>query len=258
MYRWVTIGLWAGLGLVASTGDAAAQIGKLLGADPEPGEPATPSVPWVNAPPEVRAAAVADLVVLSQNPLNTGLVMLAAGRGDGEDHLGRQEPTWDIDSSAALAAATPVLAPANQPGGQGGQGGGQGGGSNGSGGGGGTAPAAGPTAGTVWVAGLLPPEGSGPLPAIAGQPGGSPQLGNPPFALGLVDDPPEPGPPPAGPPVTTGPDADPPEPGPPQLGEPPDPVDMPQTPEPGTLVLAGLGLTVIGFRRLRRAGPNSD
>ncbi|MCZ2343580.1 MAG: PEP-CTERM sorting domain-containing protein [Bacteroidales bacterium] len=255
MQRLLTNGLAAALLVAVSTSPATAQIGVLLGAEGEDGPTGGGTVPWVDAPAEVRAAAVADFVVLSQNPLNAGLVMLAASRRDGDDRLSSPGTAWNIPAPAVSGQTTPPGKPSNgQPGGGGG--GNPGGGSGGGGGGGGGGSRGGSSVGSPWLPGLLPPLGAAPLAARSSPtPTDAPPSGG--YILGLDKDP-ESNPPPNPNEGTITPPGGTPPGGTPPGGETPTPTTpggthpVPQTPEPGTLLLAGLGLAAIGARRWRR------
>lgn len=243
MQRLLKNGLAAAVLVAVSSATASAQIGVLLGAEGEDGPTGGGTVPWVDAPAEVRAAAVADFVVLSQNPLNAGLVMLAASRRDGDDRLSGPGTAWNIPAPAVSGQSTPPGKPQNgQPGGGGGNPGG-----GGSGGGGGGGSRAGAATGSPWMPGLLPPLGAAPLTARSSPtPAETPGQGN--YILGLDPDP-ETNPPGPGDTDKTTPPEEKPTPAQPQPGGTDTP---PQTPEPGTLILAGLGLAAIGANRIRR------
>lgn len=260
MQRLLTNGLAAAFWVAVLTPTASAQIGVLLGAEGEDGPTGGGTVPWVDAPAEVRAAAVADFVVLAQNPLNAGLVMLAASRRDGDDRLSGPGTAWNIPAPAVSGQSTPSGKPSpGQPGGGGGNPGGGGGGSGGGGGGGSRAGSAG---GSPWVPGLLPPIGAAPLAAQSSPPpSDGPGQGG--YILGLDQDPeakPTPTPqedekvpggttPDGTTPGGTTPDGT--TPG-GTVTQPGGTDSVPQTPEPGTLILAGLGLAAISAHRWRR------
>jgi hypothetical protein len=263
---------WAALltaGVVLATGSpASGQIGLFL-ASGTGIEPDTTAAYWVSAHPDVRAVAVADIVLLSQNPLNAPLAMLAAAGQTRELSAGLQSPPvgfpFNPAGGATIYGGTPPPGKlGGPPGGSGGGGGGQGGGGSGGGGSGMTpvsdgsplvtlaiAPPTDTTPGSVSVSATDPtgfPLGTGvtvPIPvggwwtlgttpdtSIPGSPGGG---GGNTGGGPLVPDP--------------GPKTPDPDPVPPGGGGTPVPAG---TPEPATAVLAMIGATVAGACRLRR------
>ena len=259
---------WAALlAVVAATGSPArGQIGLFL-ASGTGIEPDTTAAYWVSAPADVRAVAVADIVLLSQNPLNAPLAMLAAAGQTRELSAGLQNPPvgfpFNPAGGATIYGGTVPPGKFGAPPGSGGGGGNGGGG----GGGGGMAPVSDgsplvtlavtpPTdtdPGSVGISATDPngfPLGTGvsvPIPV-----GGWWTLGtttdsmipSPTGGIGpgpLVPDPPTPTPGPG-----PGPNPDP-DPG--TTGPVTPPAD---TPEPATLAMALLGATAVGATRLRK------
>lgn len=67
-----------GVIVLAFTPKAQAQIGVFLNSGPQGGTADQSMMIWLAASPEVRAVAVSDIVTMSMNPINSGLVIVAA------------------------------------------------------------------------------------------------------------------------------------------------------------------------------------
>jgi hypothetical protein len=268
MRGWAAL-LAAGTVLVTSDSPAFGQIGLFL-ASGTGIEPDTTAAYWVSAPMDVRAVAVADIVLLSQNPLNAPLAMLAAAGQTRELSPGLQNPPvgfpFNPAGGASIYGGTLPPGKFGEPANPGsGNGGGAGGGS---GGGSGTTPISPgsplvtlaidpPTATSDGFVSLTATDANG-FPLGSGVSVPVPAGGW--WTLGTTKSNIIPGPEPSGtapgplvpdltpPPVVT-PDPDPQTGG---GGPPPSPPTPVETPEPATAVLGLIGVATVGVKRLRR------